>query len=95
MTEDDKKPKSEPKEPEVIWADGVREAAERDPKLAEFLREFGATARQALAGIQSGQYESFDEAMEKLTGHRPTRVDEDEAEELAAKFLVKRKKPDA
>ena len=70
----------EPKDEEfkVEWSDQVQKAVEKDPKLADFLRGFGAKARQAMAGVKSGQYKSFDDGMEKLTGQRPEKIDPDE-----------------
>lgn len=62
----------------VEWSDEVVKKAAKDPKLAEALRGFGANARQAMAGVESGQYKSFADGMEKLTGHRPKRVEVDD-----------------
>lgn len=59
----------------VEWSDQVSEAAASDPKMAEFLRDFGAKARQAMQMVDSGQYKSFDDAMEALTGQRPEKID--------------------
>lgn len=60
------------KEWEVEWSDEVKEAAAKDPKMAEFLREMGATVRQAMAGVKSGQYATFEDGMFALTGQRTT-----------------------
>lgn len=47
-----------------------------DPEAAPAFRELFANMRQALQGVSSGQYLSFEEGMEALTGNRPERVDE-------------------
>src|SRR5215471_17108338 len=71
----------------VEWSDEVKEAAAKDPKKAAYLREFGAIARQAMAGVQSGQYASFDDAIEALTGSRPQKLrNNEQIAELAEKF---------
>lgn len=67
----------EDKEPTVTWSDEVKKAAAEDPKKAEFLREIGAIFRQVLLGVQTGQYASFEEGMETLTGKKPERIDLD------------------
>jgi hypothetical protein len=69
---------TEKKEPTVEWSDQVREAAERDPKIADLLRDFGAKARQAMQMVEAGQYKSFDDAMEALTGERPQKIELDD-----------------
>jgi hypothetical protein len=71
MTDEDKE------EPTVIWSDEVKEKVADDPELGEFVRNFSALARQAMEGVQSGKYASFEEAMFILTGKRPIRIDED------------------
>ena len=68
------------KEPTVVWSDEVATKAAADPKLAAALRDMGATFRQAMAGVASGQYASFDDAMFALTGSRPERVLPDDEE---------------
>lgn len=64
----------EPKEPTVIIADEVKEEMEKDPDLAEALRDFAAMARQAMQGVQDGKYKSFDDAMEAISGSRPVKI---------------------
>lgn len=79
----------------VSWSDSVKKKVDEDPKLAEYLREFGAVVRQAMAGVDSGQYKSFDEAMEKITGHKPERIEDDSElpPEVMAEFeLVREEK---
>lgn len=71
------------KEWTVVWSDQVHEKAEGDSDLAEALREFGAIARQAMEGVQSGKYPSFEDAMFILTGERPELVDSFEVDETS------------
>lgn len=73
MNEDDNKC-----EFEIEWSDEVKAQADKDPKIAKYLREFGAIMRQAMAGVKSGQYKTLDDGIEALTGTRPQEVDLDD-----------------
>lgn len=48
------------------------------PELAKAMREMAANMRQAHHAWKSGQYASFDDAMEAITGERPESLDLDE-----------------
>lgn len=81
------------KEFQVIISDQVKADAEKNPELAKALKEFAAMARQAMHGVETGKYESFDEAMEVLTGHRPNEVDVDEIPKAAEEATFSGEKP--
>lgn len=66
---------------EVVYSDLVKQQMESDPDLAAAIREFSAMARQVAHGIETGQYESFDEGMEALTGNKPKPIDLDDIED--------------
>lgn len=68
----------EPKELKIIMAPEVQKDVEADPELAAALRDFSAILRQAMHGVETGQYKSFDDAMEAITGSRPRKVDLDD-----------------
>lgn len=57
-----------------------------DPALGEAMRDFCAIVRQAMEAVKSGQHQSFPDAMEAITGNRPTPVvchdDDDEPPRL-------------
>ena len=59
-------------------SDQVQEQMDKDPKLKKVLGELFANFHQAAAGVQNGQYKSFDDAMEAITGERPKKVDLEE-----------------
>ena len=63
------------KELEIELSDQVKKAMAKDPKLAEYMRNFIATLHQARHGVDTGQYDSMDDAMEALTGSRPEKID--------------------
>lgn len=65
------------KEPTVIYSDQVKDQMAQHPEIAKHLREFAANARQAMQGVKDGQYKSFDDAMEAITGQRPEPYDGD------------------
>jgi hypothetical protein len=48
---------------QVGFDDTIREQMEKNPKMAEFVRESTARVRQALDEYQAGKYASIDEAM--------------------------------
>jgi len=68
----------EKKDLEVVIMPECQAQIDADPELAKAMREFAAIARQAQAGVESGQYKDFNDAMFVLTGNRPERVDLDE-----------------
>lgn len=63
------------KDLEIVLSDQVKEAMAADPELAKSMKDFSAMVRQAHHGIKTGQYKSFDDAMEALTGSRPEYID--------------------
>ena len=62
-------------------SDQVKEQMEKDPELKKVLGEMFANFHQAADAVQRGQYESFDDAMEGITGQRPKKVDIDDFDE--------------
>jgi hypothetical protein len=59
----------------IKLSDEVKEQMEKDPELKKVLGELFANFHQAADAVQRGQYKSFDEAMEGITGERPKKVD--------------------
>jgi len=53
---------------EIVVMPQVLEAIAGDPELAEMLREFLANAHQAHEAVRSGRYETFQDAIEAITG---------------------------
>jgi hypothetical protein len=49
-----------------------------DPKAADALREMLANMRQAIEGVNSGRFKSFDEGVEAITGQRPQKLGDDD-----------------
>ena len=43
----------------------------KDPKFAEAMREFVANLHQAHAAVETGQYATFQDALEAIIGQRP------------------------
>ena len=74
---------------QFVYEDGVREEMDKDPKMAEFVRDQTSRVRQALSDYQAGKYGSVDEAMRSagLMG-----VDADDLEDLK-EHLRSGKKP--
>lgn len=72
------RPWEEPKELEILQSEQVKTALADDPEAAEALRDFSATLRQAYQGLKEGKYETFEDAMEALTGKRPERVEDED-----------------
>ena len=58
------------KEWTVEYSDKVMKQMAENPEMAKAIREMAANMRQAMDGVQRGQYKSFDEAMESITGSR-------------------------
>lgn len=52
----------------------IREQMVKDPALGEALRQMFAAMHQAHQGVIEGRYETFDDAMEAITGNRPKPV---------------------
>ena len=72
---------SEENELEIVVMSQVQDAMDSDPELAAMLRECLACAHQANEAVQSGRYETFEDALEAITGSRPVLlVDEDEGD---------------
>ena len=65
----------------VELSDQVKAQMAADPELAEAMREMIANFHQAHAAVKAGQYKTFDEAMEAITGERPVPVTGDDEEE--------------
>lgn len=63
---------------EINLSDQVKEAMAKDPALAAEMRAMFADMRTVMHGLKTGKYRSFDEGFEKLTGERPTRIEEDD-----------------
>ena len=73
----------------LVYSDQVKRKMEEDPALAEAMRQIAAEMRQAHHAWQSGQYASFDDAMEAITGERPEPVEmDDEDYEVVEKALA-------
>jgi hypothetical protein len=67
-----------PEDDFIEFAPGVLEKMESDPELKAAMQEMLANMRQAHHAWTSGQYASFDDAMEAITGSRPEAVDVDD-----------------
>ena len=67
-------------------SDQVKEQMEKDPELKRVLGELFANFHQAADAVKRGQYKSFDEAMEGITGERPKKVNADDLEGLDEKW---------
>lgn len=66
------------KELKIVISDSVKESMDSDPELAEFMRDFMASMRQADHAVKTGQHNTFDDAIEAITGFRPELVDLDD-----------------
>ena len=64
---------------QFVYEDGVREQIEKDPKLAEFVRDQTSRVRQALSDFQAGKYASIDDAMQAVG---LSQIDPDDLEDL-------------
>ena len=73
---------------QFVYEDGVREKIEKDPKMAEFVRDQTSRVRQALSDYQAGKYSSVNKAMRSagLMG-----VDADDLEDLKDRMIKTRK----
>ncbi len=68
---DDKKPGKISGDVMVSFSPQVQAQMDNNPDLAEAMRDFLANVRQALNDVKTGKYNSFDDAMEAITGERP------------------------
>lgn len=67
---------TEPKKDlEIVILPEVQAQLDADPDMAEAIRDFMAACRQAKHAVDTGQHESFNDAMEAITGNRPEPVD--------------------
>lgn len=70
------------KDPDIVLSKQVKEAMAKDPELAAALRELFANMRQAMQSVKEGRYKSLDDAMEAITGQRPTPIDDLSEDEI-------------
>lgn len=63
---------------EVVIAPEVLEQMAQDPEMAAAIREICAAFRQSAHAVKTGQHNSFEDAMEAITGNRPEPVFDDE-----------------
>lgn len=61
----------------LIYSEEARAKIASDPELAALMRDLAAQMRQAHWAWQQGHYASFEDAMEAITGTRPTEIDAD------------------
>lgn len=71
---------SDPKELEIEFSPEVLAQMENDPDMAAAIREFSASLRQADHAVKTGQHKTFEDAIEAITGNRPERLSDDEAD---------------
>ena len=71
---DDKKPDKIPDDVMISFSPQVQAQMDNNSDLAEAMRDFLANVRQALNDVKTGKYNSFDDAMEAITGERPQLV---------------------
>lgn len=62
------------KEFTVEVSDQVKAEMEANPELAAALREFFANCHQADAAVEAGQYATFEDAIEAITGQRIEKI---------------------
>jgi hypothetical protein len=65
----------------ITISEQVKSAMAADPKLGDALREMFAIFHQVHAGVESGQYSSFEAGIEALTGNRPILLDPDDLDD--------------
>jgi len=69
------------KDLEIIFSPEAQASIDRaiakDPSLGDSLRDMFAAMRQAHQAVETGQYDNFADAMEAITGERPTPVEDD------------------
>lgn len=71
---------TEKKEFEIVIGPEASREMERDPVMAEAMKDLFAAMKQAIHGVETGQYETFEDAMEAITGDRPELVNPDDSE---------------
>lgn len=68
----------------MMFADGfleqLAEMEAKDPEAAKAAREMLANIRQAHTAWLAGQYPSFEDAVEAITGQRPERIPEEDSD---------------
>ena len=62
----------------LVYSEQVKAQMAADPELAEAMKEMAAMMRQAHHAWKSGQYASFGDAMEAISGCRPEPLDLDD-----------------
>ncbi len=72
---------AEKDEMKVVLSPKVQATIAADPEKAKAIKEFIAVLHQAVQGVETGQYKSFDDAMEALTGSRPEFIPDEEDDE--------------
>lgn len=78
------KKKKSPKDPAIVYSASVKKKLKTaPPKVQEAMRNLASVMRQAMQGVNEGKYKSFPDAMEILTGQRPKRVEDDDAEDCS------------
>lgn len=60
----------------------VQAQMDKDPELARAMKDLFACFHQAAHAVRTGQYESFDEAMEAITGSRIHKLSPEEVAEI-------------
>lgn len=70
------------KDPDIVLSKQVKDTMAEDPELAAALRELFANMRQAMQSVKEGRYKSLDDAMEAITGQRPTPIDDLSEDEI-------------
>lgn len=66
------------KEITIKFSDELKKQMADDPEAAAAVRDLCAIFRQAAHDVETEKYESFDDAMEAVTGNRPKLVSIDE-----------------
>jgi hypothetical protein len=79
MADDDKKELTMEIHPEALV--DLERLAQDDPEGAAAIREMLANMRQAVAGVNAGQYKSFEEGIEAITGQLPRKFSEYDEED--------------
>ena len=74
--------------PQIVLMPGVQSQMDLDPEMAEAVRDFSAALRQAMEGVAAGRYDSFEDAMEAITGCRPVRMDRNSDDEDGDYFEI-------
>lgn len=66
-----------PDKPEltVLLSDQVKEAMAEDADVAKMMKDMIAVFHQAQHAVDTGQHETFEDAVEAITGNRPEPID--------------------